>query len=319
MMKALVRDRYGSPDALRVEEVQQPSPEDDRSLVRVRASSVNRKEWYELRGRPVLFRPMMGGTLRPKVRLMGTDVAGVVEAVGKDVEGLSVGDEVFGSGPGAYAEYVMAKYVVRKPANVSFEEAAAVPIAGLTALQGLRDHGELQSGQRVLVNGASGGVGTMAVQIAKALGADVTAVCSTRNVERVRELGADRVIDYTREDFTRSSDRYDLVTDVAGSRSWRCLRRILAPDGRVVIVGSPSGGPILGPVGHIAAMKLASRGRAKFFVTQMNTADLETLAEMLADGRLTPAVDRTYDLAEAPAALRAMGEGHVRGKLVLTI
>jgi NADPH:quinone reductase-like Zn-dependent oxidoreductase len=319
MMKALVRDRYGSPEVLRIEEVQRPAPVDDRALVRVRASSVNRKEWYELLGKPVLFRPMMGGTLRPKERLIGTDVAGVVEAVGKDVVGLSVGDEVFGSGPGAFAEYVMAKYVVRKPANVSFEEAAAVPIAGLTALQGLRDHGALQPGERVLVNGASGGVGTMTVQIAKALGAHVTAVCSTRNADRVRELGADRVLDYTREDFTRSGERYDLIADVAGSRSWRCLRRVLAPNGRVVVVGAPSGGPILGPVGHIAAMKLASRGKAKFYVTKMNTADLETLAEMLADGRLVPAVDRTYDLADAPAALRAMGEGHVRGKLVLTI
>jgi NADPH:quinone reductase-like Zn-dependent oxidoreductase len=159
----------------------------------------------------------------------------------------------------------------------------------------------------------------MAVQIAKALGAGVTAVCSTRNVERVRELGADRVLDYTQDDFTRGGDRYDVIADVAGSRSWRSLRRILAPNGRVVIVGAPSGGSILGPVGHIVAMKLASRGRAKFYVTRMNSADLETLAEMLADGRLVPAVDRTYDLAEAPAALRAMGEGHVRGKLVLTI
>jgi NADPH:quinone reductase-like Zn-dependent oxidoreductase len=319
MMKALVRDRYGKPDVLRVEEVERPALEDDRVLVRVKASSVNRAEWYGLLGRPLLARPMMGGIRRPQSRLIGTDFAGVVEAVGKDVEGFAVGDEVFGGRDGAYAEYVAAKSVAHKPANVSFEEAGCVGIAGLTALQAVRDHGELQPGDRVLVNGASGGVGTMTVQIAKSLGGHVTAVCSTRNVERMRELGADRVLDYSREDFTRTGDRYDLVLDVAGSRSWRELRRVLAPGARVVVVGAPSGTSFLGPLSHIAAMKIASRGKARFFVAKFKTDDLETLAELMASGQLKPAIDRSYSLPETPQALNAMGEGHVRGKLVLTM
>ena len=249
-MKALVRDRYGDPGVLRVEEVERPPLEDDRVLVRVKASSVNRAEWYGLTGRPLMARVLMGGVRRPKSRLIGTDFAGVVEAVGKDVEGCAVGDEVFGGRDGAYAEYVAAKSFAHKPANVSFEEAGCVGIAGLTALQAVRDHGELRPGERVLVNGASGGVGTMTLQIAKALGGQVTAVCSTRNVEQARRLGADRVLDYTQEDFTRQGDRYDLVLDVAGSRSWRELRRVLAPGGRVVMVGAPSGTPFFGQIGR---------------------------------------------------------------------
>jgi NADPH:quinone reductase-like Zn-dependent oxidoreductase len=318
-MRALVRDRYGDPGVLRVEDVQQPPLEDDRVVVRVRASSVNRAEWYLLRGRPMLARPMMGGLLKPKSRLMGADFAGIVEAVGKNVEGFAVGDEVFGGRDGAYAEYVSAKTLAHKPARVSFEAAATVPIAGLTALQALRDQADLRAGDRVLVNGASGGVGTMTVQIAKALGGHVTAVCSTRNVEQAHLLGADRVLDYTREDFTRTGDRYDVVIDVAGSRSWRELRRVLAPGARVVIVGAPGGSPFLGPLGHIVAKKLASRGKARFFVAKVNTPDLETLAELLESGRLTPVIDRSYDLADAPDALRAMGEGHIRSKLVITV
>jgi len=318
-MKALVRDRYGDPGVLRVEQVERPALEDDRVLVRVKASSVNRAEWYGLTGRPLMARVLMGGVRRPKSRLIGTDFAGVVEAVGKDVEGCAVGDEVFGGRDGAYAEYVAAKSFAPKPANVSFEEAGCVGIAGLTALQAVRDQGELRPGERVLVNGASGGVGTMTLQIAKALGGQVTAVCSTRNVEQARRLGADRVLDYTQEDFTRQGDRYDLVLDVAGSRSWRELRRVLAPGGRVVMVGAPSGTPFFGPLLHIAATKIASLGKARFFVTKFRSPDLETLAELLESGALKPAIDRTYELAETPQALSAMGEGRVRGKLVLTI
>ena len=319
MMKALVRDKYGDPGVLRVEEVSKPTLEDDRVLVRVRASSINKADWYGLLGRPVFARPMMGGIRKPRSRQVGTDCAGVVEAVGKDVDGFAVGDEVFGGGAGAYAEYVLAKMLAHKPANVTFEAAGSVGIAGLTALQALRDHGSLQRGERVLVNGASGGVGTMTVQIAKALGGHVTAVCSTRNVDRVRELGADRVIDYTREDFTRTGDRYDVVIDVAGSRPWHALRRVLAPGARVVIVGAPSGTPFLGPLGHIVAKKLGSLGKARFFVAKFKKEDLETLAGFLESGALTPAIDETYDLDHAPAALKAFGEGHVRGKLVLTM
>ncbi|MDX6480042.1 MAG: hypothetical protein QOG85_552 [Gaiellaceae bacterium] len=318
-MKALVRDRYGDPGVLRVEEVERPRLEDDRVLVRVRASSVNKADWYAVLGRPLFARPMMGGIFKPRSRQVGTDFAGVIEAVGKDVEGFAVGDEVFGGQTGAYAEYIAAKTVARKPANVTFEAAGTIGIAGQTALQALRDHGSLQPGERVLVNGASGGVGTMTVQIAKALGGHVTAVCSTRNVDRVRNLGADRVIDYTGEDFTRTGDRYDVVIDVAGSRPWRALRRVLAPGARVVIVGAPSGTFFLGPLTHIAGMMIGSRGKARFFVAKTKRDDLEILASLLESRALTPAIDATYGLDEAPAALKAFGEGHVRGKLVLTM
>ncbi len=318
MMKALVRDRYGLQD-LRVEEIEKPAVEDDQVLVRVRASSINKADWYGLVGEPRLFRPMMGGIFKPKGRQVGTDFAGVVEAVGNGVEGYTVGDEVFGGRDGAYAEYVSAKFFARKPAGVTFEQAGTIGIAGLTALQALRDHAGVREGERVLVNGASGGVGTMTVQIAKALGAHVTAVCSTHNVEQARALGADRVIDYTDEDFTRTGDRYDVVIDVAGSRPWRALRRVLAPGARVVVVGAPGRTPLIGPLSHIIGMKLASHGRAKFFVAKFNSPDLHALADMMASGKLTPVVDRTYELVEAPEALKRFGEGHVRGKLVLTI
>jgi NADPH:quinone reductase-like Zn-dependent oxidoreductase len=319
MMKALVRHRYGGPGVVRVEEVEQPELEDDRVLVRVRASSLNKADWHELRGRPRVMRPMMGGTLRPKDPQLGTDFAGVVEAVGADVTDLALGDEVFGGRSGAFAEYVSAVNVVRKPPNVTFEEAATMGIAGLTALQGVRDHGRLQAGERVLVNGASGGVGTLAVQIAKALGAHVTAVCSTRNVEQTRALGADRVIDRMHVDFTRERERYDLILDVAGGHSWRALRRVLEPDGRLVVVGAHGSRGVLR---HIAAIKLASLGskhEVKFFIAKFNKPDLQTLADLLERGELKPAIDRTYELTQAQDALRTFGEGHVRGKLVLTI
>jgi len=320
MMKALVRHRFGGPGVVRVEEVDRPALTDERVLVRVRASSLNKADWHELRGWPRFLRPVTrNGVLRPKTLLFGTDFAGVVEDVGKDVSDLAPGDEVFGGRSGAFAEYVSAVSVVRKPPNVSFEEAATMGIAGLTALQGLRDHGNLRAGERVLINGASGGVGTLAVQIAKALGAHVTAVCSTRNVEQARDLGADRVLDYTRQDFTREPERYDLVVDVAGGHSWRAIRRVLEPEGRLVVVGAHgSRGQLL----HIAAVWLASRrsrNPVKFFVAKFNQPDLRTLADLLSSGQLKPAIDRTYELAEAEAALRTFGEGHVRGKLVLII
>ncbi|MGZ4289686.1 MAG: NAD(P)-dependent alcohol dehydrogenase [Gaiellaceae bacterium] len=319
-MKALVRHKYGGPGVVRVEEVEQPALEDDRVLVRVRASSLNKADWHQLRGWPRFLRPVTrGGVLRPKSSLFGTDFAGVVEAVGKNVTDLAPGDEVFGGRDGAFAEYVSALNVVRKPPNVTFEEAATMGIAGLTALQGLRDQGKLQPGERVLINGASGGVGTLAVQIAKALGAHVTAVCSTRNVEQARALGADRVLDYTREDFTRERERYDLIADVAGGHSLSALRRVLAPEGRLVVVGAHGSRRQLR---HLAAIWLASRrGKqtVKFFVANFNKPDLQVLADMLESGDLKPAIDRTYELSEAQDALRTFGEGHVRGKLVLTI
>jgi NADPH:quinone reductase-like Zn-dependent oxidoreductase len=319
MMKALVRHRYGGPGVVRVEEIEQPELEDDRVLVRVRASSLNKADWHQLRGRPRVMRPMMGGVLRPKSPLIGTDFAGIAEAVGKDVTDVEPGDGVFGGRDGAFAEYVSAKSVVRKPAGVSFEDAATVPIAGLTALQGLRDHGQLQPGQRVLINGASGGVGSLAIQIAKALGGDVTAVVSTRNVDLARALGADRVIDRLRDDFTQADARFDLILDVAGGHSWYALRRVFAPEGRLVVVGAHGSRGVLR---HIAAIKLAALGskhEVKFFVAKFHKEDLQTLADLLESGELKPAIDRTYELDEAQDALRTFGEGHVRGKLVLTM
>jgi NADPH:quinone reductase-like Zn-dependent oxidoreductase len=318
-MKALVRHRYGGPEMLRLEDVEKPVLEDDRVLVRVRASSINKADWHQLRGWPRLLRPLTGGTLRPKDSRIGTDFAGVVEAVGKDVTDLAPGDEVFGGRSGAFAEYVSAINVVRMPTGVTFEEAATMGIAGLTALQGLRDQGRLQPGERVLVNGASGGVGTLTVQIAKSLGAHVIAICGTRNLEQTHALGADRVLDYTREDFTRGGERYDLIVDVAGGRSWRSMRRVLTPEGRLVVVGAHGSRGVLR---HIAAIRLAAMGSkhdVKFFIAKFNKPDLQTLADLLERGDLKPAIDRTYELDEAQDALRTFGEGHVRGKLVLTI
>ncbi len=322
-MRALVHRRYGSPDVLHLDEIERPPLVDDGVLVRVRASSVNRGDWYALAGRPLFARPMMGGIRKPKSPLLGTDFAGVVEAVGKDVSGFEVGDEVFGGRSGAFAEYVCSRNGVgHKPSTLSFEEAAAVPVAALTALQGLRDKGGLKPGQRVLINGSSGGVGTYAVQIAKALGAHVTAVCSPRNVETSRSLGADRVIDYTKEDFTRTGEQYDLILDVAGSKSWHACKRVLKPGATLVLIGAPNTTRVLGPLRHIAAVWLMSRfgkHKAVFFVAQFNLEDMETLRELAESGKLRSVVDRVYPLAEAPDALRAMGEGHVQGKLVITI
>ena len=322
-MRAVTRSVYGTPDVLRIDEVEKPELSDDGVLVRVRAASLNRADWYGLLGRPAFMRPMMGGLRRPKERLLGTDFAGVAEAVGKDVADVQVGDEVFGGRTGAFAEYVCARQAVRKPANVTFEEAASVPVAALTALQGARDYGKLRRGEAVLVNGASGGVGVYAVQIAKALGAGrVTAVCSTRNVELARSLGADRVIDYTHEDFTRSGERYDVVLDIAGSKPWRALRRVLQPDARVVMIGAPMTSPLLGPLGHLAATWLAARGRGRkalFFVAKFDRADLTVLADLIEAGKVRPVVERSYPLDDVAEAMRAMGAGHVQSKLVLTV
>jgi len=322
-MRAVLRRRYAAPKSLTIEQVEKPELSDDGVLVRVRASSVNRGDFYMVTGSPWFARMMLGG-FKPKSPLIGTDFAGVVEAVGKDVTGFAPGDEVFGGGSGAFAEYVMVKNgIAHKPANITFEEAAAVPVAALTALQALRDKGGVQAGDSVLVNGASGGVGTYLVQIAKALGAArVTAVCSTRNVETVRALGADRVVDYRNEDFTRTGERYDLICDNAGSRSWSEMKRVMKPATRVVMVGAPKGGRVLGPLAHISRIWIASRLRrpkATFFVASFSRENMATLAELLGSGRLRPVVERTYRLDEVPAALEYMGEGHAQGKLVITI
>jgi NADPH:quinone reductase-like Zn-dependent oxidoreductase len=324
-MKAIVRRRWGRPrEVVELVDIPKPEPADDEVLVRVHASSINRSDYYSLGGAAVLMRPMLGGFLRPKDERLGGDFAGIAEAVGANVTDIEPGDEVFGSRSGALAEYVSAKSAVsRKPQNLSFEEAAAVPGAALTALEALRDYGGLKAGERVLVNGASGGVGIYAVQLAKALGAShVTAVCSTRNVEQARALGADEVIDYAREDYTRGDGRYDLLIDVAGNRSWRANRRVLAPSGKRVLVGMPKGNRVIGPLGRLARFMLVrqfNKDRQLFFVCKPNRENLAFLRELIEAGKVHPVVDRVYSLSEAADALESMGEGHVQGKLVVRI
>ncbi len=323
-MRAIVRTRYGSPDVVELRDIEVPVLTDDGVLVRVRAASVNRADWYAMTGTPFVGRTAMG-LLRPKERRLGTDFAGTVEAVGKDVSQFRPGDEVFGGKDGAFAEYVCvraSRAVVPKPANVTFEEAAAVPVAALTALQGLRDKGQIQPGQQVLINGASGGVGTFAVQIAKAFGAEVTGVCSTRNVDLVRSIGADHVIDYSQEDFTRTDRRYDLLLDVAGSRPWSACRRVLNPQATLVIVGAPKGNRLVGPLGHIVKVQLAafrSSQKVVFFIAKFNKADMAVLAELLAARTVVPVIDQRYELAETADAFRYLGDGHARGKIVLGV
>jgi NADPH:quinone reductase-like Zn-dependent oxidoreductase len=321
-MKAIVHERYGRPnDALRVGEVDLPAIEDHQVLVRVHATSVNPVEWYGVTG-PVFAR-FGSGLRRPKKKLFGADLAGTVELVGKDVTELRPGDEVFGTSGGSWAEYAPAREIrlTRKPASVSFEEAAGVPVAGLTALQALRDHGNVQPGQKVLINGASGGVGTYAVQLAKLFGADVTAVCSTRNVEQSHSLGADRVVDYTQDDFTRLDLRHDLMLDIAGSRKFSHLRRVLTPDATIMLVGGPMTYRGLGPLPHLAGMKIKSVGRSQkvaFFVSKMSDEDLTFFAQQMEAGAVRTVIDKQFHLSQAPEALADFGEGHARGKVIIT-
>jgi NADPH:quinone reductase-like Zn-dependent oxidoreductase len=323
-MKAIVRHAYGSPDVLRLEDVPMPAVDDDGVLIRVRAASLNAIDWHLMRGAPLLAR--MGEGLRaPKTPGLGFDVAGEVEAVGKNVTGVRPGDAVFGSALGAFAEYVRGQpdRLVPKPANISFEQSAATGLAGRTALQGLRDKGQLEPGQRVLINGAGGGVGTFAVQIAKALGGQVTAVCGTHNVDLVRSLGADRVIDYTREDFTRGGQRFDLIVDVAANRSLAACARVLAPDGTLVVVGAAGSGRSIVPIAmRILGAKARSRfgrQRMSMFMAKVTRDDLVTLAQLIESGKVTPVIDRTYPLSETAAAMRYLEARHARGKVVITM
>jgi NADPH:quinone reductase-like Zn-dependent oxidoreductase len=321
-MKAIVHERYGRPDVLELREVDKPVIEDDQVLVRVHAASLNPVEWYGVTG-PLFARPG-NGLRKPNYTGVGSDFAGRVEAVGKDVEDAQPGDEVYGTANGAWAEYAAARQdkIGRKPANLSFEEAAAVPVAAITALQALRDKGQVQPGQKVLINGASGGVGTFAVQLAKFFGAEVTGVCSTRNVELVRSLGADRVVDYTQEDFTKRGERHDLMLDVAGSRPFRDFRRVLTPEATVVLIGGPMTYRGLGPLPHLATTLLTSKGRSqtvKFFVAKITKEELLVLKDLLEAGNVKPVIDRRYELSQAPDALRYLGEGHARGKVVITV
>ena len=317
-MRAAVLEGYGS---LVVRDVEKPSPGEGEILVRVQAVSLNAVDWYGFTGRPYVAR-FLTGLLKPRSPNVGSDFAGVVESVGAGVTDFRPGDEVYGC-RGRFAEYVVAgTAVARKPANLSFEEAAAVPVAALTALQGLRDHGHLQRGQKLLVNGAAGGVGTFAVQIGKVLGAEVHAVCSTSNVDQTRTLGADRVFDYAHGDFTRGGERYDLVFDSAGNRSWAAMRRVLTPNGTVVLVGGPRRKRLLGPLGHVMRIKLAAlpgRRKAVFFVAKPNGEDLATLRDLIEARQVRPVIERRYELGEIADAMHEMSDGHARAKIVVTL
>lgn len=322
-MKAIVCHRYGSPDVLELQEVDKPVVKDDEVLVRVKAASVNPLDWRLIRGLPYIIR-MTEGLLRPKRKIWGVDLAGRVEAVGKNITQLRPGDEVFGARGGAFAEYVCVSEnrLAQKPAGLTFEQAAAVPVAACTALQGLRDKGQIRPGQKVLINGASGGVGTFAVQIAKSFGAEVTGVCSTRNVDLVRSLGADHVIDYTQEDFTQSGQRYDLLLDNAGNRSLSDCRRVLVSNGILVMAGASGSGRWIGPLARFLKALLLKRfvsHKLVPFIARISKADLVVLKELIEAGKVTPVIDRRYPLSEVPDAIRYLEEGHARGKVVITV
>jgi NADPH:quinone reductase-like Zn-dependent oxidoreductase len=323
-MKAILHHRYGSPDVLELHELELPVVGDHEVLVHVHASSVNPMDWHAMTGVPYLVR-LQAGLRRPRQPRLGTDFAGIVEAVGTGVERFRPGDHVFGGRNGAFGEYVCVpddKAIVAMPDGVTFEQAAAVPVAALTALQGLRDKGGLRPGQRVLVNGASGGVGTFAVQIAKAVGAEVTGVCSTRNVELVQSLGADEVVDYTAEDFTRSGRQFDLIVDIAGSRSWSECKRVLAPGAKLVVVGGPKTNRWIGSLAHLGGLRAASIGgnrKAVPFLAKLTREDLTVMAELVESGKVTPAIDKVYELSEAAEAMRYVGEGHARAKVVVVV
>ena len=321
-MKAIVYCEYGSPEVLKLEAVEKPLPADSQVIVRVRAAAVNPLDWHYMRGTPYIGRLGMG-LRKPKVIRLGVDFAGTVESVGRGVTQFKPGDEVFGMRTGAFAEYVAVweDRVVSKPSNVTFEQAAAVPVAALTALQGLRDQGKVRSGQKVLINGASGGVGTFAVQIAKSLGAEVTGVSSTRNVELVRSIGADHVVDYTKEDFTRGALRYDVIIDNVGNHSLSDLRRVLVPNGTYVMIGGPSGRWI-DPFPRVLAALVTSwfvDQEMRFFISQLNKQDLTILRDLIQAGKVTPVVDRRYKLSEMPRAIEYLETGRARGKVVIVV
>jgi NADPH:quinone reductase-like Zn-dependent oxidoreductase len=322
-MQAIVYRNYGSPDVLKCEEIGKPSPTDNEVLIKVRAASVNPLDWHFMRGLPYFVR-LMTGLGKPKITRLGVDVAGDVEAVGKNVTQFQPGDQVFGSCRGAFAECVCTTEtaLVMKPENVTFEEAAAVPVAAFTALQGLRDKGQIQAGQKVLINGAAGGVGTFAVQIAKSFGANVTGVCSTRNVEMVRSIGADRVIDYTQEDFTQGNERYDLIFDSVSNHSWPARRRVLNPTGRCVGAGADAGRWMIGPLAESLKALAVSPFVSQKLVGMMaktRKEDLTILHELLKAGKVKPVIDRHYKLSKVPEAIRYLEEGHARGKVIITL
>jgi NADPH:quinone reductase-like Zn-dependent oxidoreductase len=324
MMKAIVQTKYGSPDLLSLAEVDQPVVPDNGVLVRVQATSVHAGDWHLMRGDPFLIRFIFGGILQPKIKILGTDVAGTVEAVGKDVTQFQPGDEVFGDlsecGFGAFAEYVCvpAAALVLKPTNSSFEEAATIPVSALAALQGLRDVGQLRPGQKVLINGASGGVGSFAVQIAKSFGAEVTALCSTKKMDMVRSIGADQVIDYTQTDVTRNGQQYDLILDVAAYRSVFDYLPILTPEGTYVLVGGSTARTF--QVMFLGSwISRISHRRVKCLVSKPNQKDLVTLREFIVAGKIVPFINQRYNLSEIPVAIRHLEQRQVMGKVAICI
>ena len=321
-MKAIVYHKYGSPDVLELKDIEKPAVNHDDVLVRVRAASVNPLDWHFMRGMPRIVR-IMTGLLKPKNTRPGVDVAGVVEAVGSNVTQFHAGDEVFGSCKGAFAEYVCTSEgaLVLKPANLTFEQAAAVPVATFTSLQGLRDKGQIRTGHKVLINGAAGGVGTFAVQIARSFGARVTGVCSSRNVDMVRSIGADHVIDYTQEDYTQSGQRYDLIYDTVGNHSLSDNRRVLASKGALVMAGGPTDsllGILLPSIKALVMSRLVSQTLVSF-LARRRKEDLIIMQGLLEAGKVIPVIDRTYPLSEVPAAIRYLEEGHARGKVVIAL
>lgn len=322
-MKAVVSRCYGSPDILVYEDVEKPIPADHEVLVKVHAASVNPLDWHGMRGSPYLIR-LSSGLGTPSNSKFGVDFAGVVEAVGSAVTQYQPGDEVFGGRGGAFAQYLIIpedRALALKPANMSFEQAAAVPIAAISALQALRDKGQIKAGQKVLINGASGGVGTFAVQIAKSFGAEVTGVCSTRNVEMVRSIGADHVIDYTQQDYTENPERYDLIIDNVGNHSPLANQGVLTEEGRLVIVGGGAGnwlGPLVGPLQAVLVSPFVEQ-ELDMLLAQMNAEDLATLGELMAAGKITPVIDKRFTLQEVPAAIRYSETGRARGKIIVNI
>ncbi len=321
-MKAIVQHEYGSPDVLELRDVDKPVVKDDEVLVRVDAAAVNIGDWHLLRGVPYIMR-LVSGVLKPRREIPGLDIAGQVEAVGRNVEQFRPGDEVFGWCRGAFAEYacVPENNLLPKPVNLTFEQSAAVGDSAFTALAAVRDHGKVQPGHRVLINGASGGVGTFAVQIAKSFGANVTGVCSTRNVDKVRSIGADQVIDYTSEDFTETEHGYDVMLDLVGSRSLSDCRRALNPGGTYVVVGVSDLGRWFGLGRQIRALLLSPfvPQRMRVFVVRHSRKDLAVLKHLVEAGKVTPVIDRRYTLSEVPEALRHQGEGHAQGKIVIAV
>ncbi len=321
-MKAIIYQKYGSPDVLELKDVEKPIPSDDEVLVKVHATAANPLDWHLLRGKPFLVRLMGFGLLKPKNPMLGADIAGRIEAVGKNIIQFKSGDEVFGTARGGFAEYVCAreKSLALKPHNISFEEAASAPVAAFTALQGLRDTGQIKSGQKVLINGASGGVGTFAVQMAKSFGAVVTGVCSTRNLDMVRSIGADHVIDYTQADFTKNGQRYDLIFDVAANRSVLDYKRALSPGGKCVTAGFSTLFHMFQEVflGFLVS-KLGSRKITGMGMARPNKNDLVIIKELFESGQVRSVIDRRYPLSETAEAIRYLEQGHARGKVVITI